>query len=1208
MSSPLNPLTLPINGNNLIEASAGTGKTWNIAALFTRLIVLEHYSVDKILVVTFTKPATAELKTRLRIRLDEALAALQHTPDAAKYPEKLLAQCSPTHDEHDFLYQLLTQALQTEPQTRLQLRLKAAISHFDNAAIYTIHGFCQRILQDYAFYCQVPFTLQLEEDNNTDFTHAQDFWRTRVAQDATLAQLAYRFELEPKQLAEQLTPFLARPYLHFRQPETESLNAAQDHLAAQWAKVSDGLAQIQAAFFTRLKPQLDGRSYSTATYEKKFAALAQLSGSPARADTLWEIIKNSQNINPFVTEALHAKRKNTDITLDETALAEIAPLAQLGDACQTMFAAESNAQIQLAHELLHYLREQNEADKKHRPTRHFDDLLLDVYHALQPESPHANELAHSIARNWHVALIDEFQDTDPLQYHIFQAAFAATDTLPEKQRPALFMVGDPKQAIYSFRGADIFAYLTAAKHATRHYTLTHNRRSHARLINSISALFSREEPFALPDIAYEPVHATRSQTRLLQDTDALRFTWLNDATQSSETADELSKRAAQWCAREISDSLNAAAAGKYQLLQDDGKKRPLHAGQIAVLVRTHKDGMLVQRALKTQGVHSVLLSRNSVFGEEEAQALLALLTFFVQPQRTSLLNFVLSGCLFGYSAQDLAQLNTDEHRLTHWTDSAANCLKTWQQQGIYRALQQFFTEQQTEVHLLAQGSYRTLTNLHQLMELLANEDEHNRAPMSILQWLEQHIHAAQTGEKSAESRLLRLENDENLVKIVTMHASKGLQYPIVYCPFAWRASKQPQQKWFIVHHTDGSSELVHKDQLNQDDKQKVRREQLSEDLRLLYVALTRAQEQLNVYAAHYQNSSDSALAYLVGGATVNGEKQTLEKDFFHQLLKNWVTTQDTCQTSVVWRESCIPATVSGSLNTSHTHPTIYRAHQFTPRSFRFITHTSFTALSRQTQRTATMLPEMENALKCDDASPLDSESIITSEAFPKGVQAGVCLHEILEKCVWLTNKQEQTTRITEILTKYSLSPEHYLTAAQKILYATQNALVLPNTTLRQLPSENRLPEMGFVFHTQDFRLHEVQHWFATESELPEKIVQAASRLNFYNVSGFINGFIDLFAQNTNGETLIIDYKSHDLDDYTPDALHEVMAQHHYYLQALLYAIAAARYLQSRNALPQIIHIRYLFLRGLDSTSNNGIWAWDIATVRLEKWLTSFQAA
>ena len=158
MSSPLNPLTLPINGNNLIEASAGTGKTWNIAALFTRLIVLEHYSVDKILVVTFTKPATAELKTRLRIRLDEALAALQHTPDAAKYPEKLLAQCSPTHDEHDFLYQLLTQALQTESQTRLQLRLKAAISHFDNAAIYTIHGFCQRILQDYAFYCQVPFT------------------------------------------------------------------------------------------------------------------------------------------------------------------------------------------------------------------------------------------------------------------------------------------------------------------------------------------------------------------------------------------------------------------------------------------------------------------------------------------------------------------------------------------------------------------------------------------------------------------------------------------------------------------------------------------------------------------------------------------------------------------------------------------------------------------------------------------------------------------------------------------------------------------------------------------------------------------------------------------------------------------------------------------------------------------------------------------
>ena len=191
----LNPLTIPVHGTHLIEASAGTGKTWNIAALFTRLVLLEQQNVENILVVTFTKAATAELKTRLRTRLDQALTALKRTPNAQTQPETLRQNSLDDKNRpDDFLFNLLNQALANESQERLQLRLTAAISNFDNAAIYTIHSFCQRILQDFAFYCQAPFNIQLNDDpsDNPNLTAIQDYWRTQIANQPAQAQLVYQ--------------------------------------------------------------------------------------------------------------------------------------------------------------------------------------------------------------------------------------------------------------------------------------------------------------------------------------------------------------------------------------------------------------------------------------------------------------------------------------------------------------------------------------------------------------------------------------------------------------------------------------------------------------------------------------------------------------------------------------------------------------------------------------------------------------------------------------------------------------------------------------------------------------------------------------------------------------------------------------------------------------------------------------------------------
>ena len=201
---PFDPLTVPVQGTALIEASAGTGKTYGIAALFARLILLEKLPVDKVLVVTFTKAATAELKTRLRGRLDGAFRRIR----GDKMDE----------EADDFMRGLLEQAARQETPERLELRLKAALSQFDNAAIYTIHGFCQRLLGDYAFLCQVPFETSSADDNDKrDLnTYAQDFWRQNVSHDAQNARLAFHADLTPDQVLQQFSRYLGRPDLLFR--------------------------------------------------------------------------------------------------------------------------------------------------------------------------------------------------------------------------------------------------------------------------------------------------------------------------------------------------------------------------------------------------------------------------------------------------------------------------------------------------------------------------------------------------------------------------------------------------------------------------------------------------------------------------------------------------------------------------------------------------------------------------------------------------------------------------------------------------------------------------------------------------------------------------------------------------------------------------------------------------------------------------------
>ncbi|KLT72770.1 exodeoxyribonuclease V subunit beta [Neisseria arctica] len=1210
-TQPFNALTIPIERTNLIEASAGTGKTYGIAALFTRLIVLEKMAVERILVVTFTKAATAELKTRLRARLEDALEVLEtltpgielirHDTDYQALHTLYRQYRRQEEAPDDFIFKLLAEALKKENLPRLVIRLKAAIADFDSAAIFTIHGFCQRLLRDYAFLCQVPFDTELTEQNDERLLlPAQDFWRTRIANNPTLARLVYEHKYTPQNMLASLRRFLNRPHLNFRRPNAD-LDKIEAELHTCWQDVRNRLPELIRIFWN-VRPTLNGNSYRESTFKELFAELQYA------ADNGLIPGDSKGKLADLDAEILQSKLKKGQ-TANHEAFKQLHILAELGRLKTAHEEAATAVLTALQIDMLVYLNQAQAEYKKSNRERDFDDLLIDVHNALN-ESPLGHTFAKTVAENWQVALIDEFQDTDPLQYGIFRDIFI-------RHGNPLFLVGDPKQAIYSFRGADIYAYLQAAKDAEYHYTLDINYRSHTALVDGISALFNQKQrPFVLEDLDFAEVRAQRNESRLDPPQNVIRIRWLHGNETEAVSKEVLRRRAADYCADEIAGILNQAETGRLNF-----QGEPLQSGHIAVLVRTHNEGHMIAGALKARNVQSVLIYHDSVFAAEEAAALAALISFWLQPQRTELLRFVLSSVLFGFTAADLHTLNQSEAELSEWIHSAETAAQQWQQHGFYAAMQAFSSRHGIETHLLASGNERSLTNYHQLLEKLAEEDEQSHTPAALLQWLQAQIQSAHSG-KSAKSNILRLESDEALVKIVTIHASKGLEYPLVFCPFIWDAAKNTPDDWQVLHTPSGGTELLAKHQLDSSNEQQLADETASENLRLLYVALTRAAEQLTIYAGYCNNTPDNTFAYLLEGTPQTSREDTAaaymaerksnkaagEMQMFY---RNWQSfVQKHPDSGIALCNDIPPPAVYHANNSTQGN---YQAHILPERIFEFIRHTSFTGLSRTTPAHDYEYSELQPTLDPAEAglSNLPVSGTDTAEAdsifdFPRGAAAGICLHELLEKFNFNLSAVEQTELIRTTLAKHSFDAEYWYSSIASMLEHTRRTQLTGKYALADIPTKQRLPEMGFVLHMEDFKLPHIRTWLAQDHiRLPQVCIDAAALLDFSDVKGFLNGFIDMVYQDSDGHVCIIDYKSNHLgnssNDYSAENMDTAMAEHHYYLQALIYAIATARYFKQRGRPLQTVAVRYLFLRGLNN-NGNGVWSWDIDTADLAPWL------
>lgn len=1155
-SASLNLLHDSFTGRSLIEASAGTGKTWTLTALYARLLLEKQLNVSQILVVTFTTAATAELRERIRKRLAELLAVYAQGPGDDALLNELHAQYSDAASHR---------------------RLLLAVHGFDEAAIFTIHGFCQRALQDAAFEAGGDFDNELTfDDREIIDALLADLWRHELAAaEPEWAAFLVQQKITPQSLRKRLRNHLGKPYLRIEpQPgarsEMSALRAAWQQAQRLWLSESAGwLAQLKA---------FDGFKSNMCNAAKLGVWQAELDGYFSDAAALFSKTEAHRRL---AREGLNkASKKGCEAPANPLA-------AALQELCDALDAAQPEAEqrlIDLQVRLIHQLNEQLPARKAAQRLLAFDDLLNKLQQALQSEG--GEHLAGTLRTQYPVALIDEFQDTDPVQYRVFHRIY--------QDAGDLCFVGDPKQAIYAFRGADLATYLKARSEAARQYSLATNHRSTPELIAALNQLFDRPMPFAEPGLAYQQVGASskaRAQLvlpRIEGETDApLALVWLDNDYLGKGEAGAL---VARDTARRIAAVLSASSRGE-AYFEQDGTRTPLKGGDIAVLVASHRQAGEVAAELAARGVPSVRRGKENVWHSEEADELSAVLAAYAESGREGALRYALASRLLGRSAADLAACSEDAQAWDREREAAERYHQLWQQQGFMRAFRAWLDEQQVAQRLLALvDGERRLTNLLHLAELLQTESLQRPGLEQLLAW----FNAQRSAEVHGEDALLRLESDAERVQIVTIHTSKGLEYPLVFCPYLWDGALLRQHEDISCHADDGTPLLDLGSEQLDTHRERARHERFAEKLRLTYVALTRARDRLWLHWGPVDckprkdgtlgdsGLHSSALAWLLHGRGLSGEDalaelaghlQNLSPQGLRAEVEQLIASSQRQMALQPLRDSEASAAGEQRAPAPQQLATLQRSLHSAWRIG------SFSGLAAGMHMEA---PDRDGLVLPDASEPGTGFF-----AFPRGARAGTCLHAILED--WARGKGALNELIEPGLSGHGISSDWQAVALAHLQQVVDTDLDGNGLTLAGLDPARRLPELGFTFPLAGLDVQRLRAILCDPAHgLAEPMREAAARLEFDSLKGFLKGFIDLTFEH-DGRWYIADYKSNwlgpDASYYGGERLLQALAAEHYYLQYLIYLVALRRFLRQRLddfRNEQLGGTYYLFLRGMPS--------------------------
>jgi len=1162
----------PLQSTNLIEASAGTGKTYTIAGLFLRLIIEEGLLVNEILTVTYTVKATEELRYRIRKQLRDAFIALKSGGD---------------NRSGDQLIDLLAKKYNGDG-TLLQ-RLRDAISDFDEAPIFTIHSFCQRMLLENAFESSSLFDTEFIVDHSElEKEVVHDFWRINFYTAAPLfIQYVFSKKYDPDYFLRLLghdsidPSFVIIPKVD--KPDIATVEKpfldAFEKMQSQWPLIKSEVEGIL----------LNDKGLNRTKYKKGSIPLFISSmddylnvGLPFQ-----RFDKFSRFTDSGITGAV---KKGFD-----------APSHCFFNLCeefekkyQIITMAFNQYFLSLKSDFFDYSRKELIQRRKERNIRSYDDLLQNMHQALCSDSQ--SDLAKAIRRKYRAALIDEFQDTDPVQYDIFTTIFYVDDWI-------LFLIGDPKQAIYKFRGADIFAYMKASMTMNSRYTLGTNWRSEAGLIGSVNTIFSRAaNPFVFREIDFNPVkHASRDSMDILCINgrhESQMNIWFIDNKYADKKDGMINKGSAE---RVISIAV-ASEISRLSRLGSEGKAvigdRMLRPGDIAILVRKNKQARLVQGELNKLLIPAVIYGAGSVFDTYEAIEIERVIAAIAEPGNEKRLKAALTTDMFGLTGNELHLLLDHENDWESRMISFIDYHNLWVKNGFIRMFSILVKREGIrERYLSFQDGERRLTNLLHCVEVLHRVEIENKLGMeSIVKWI------AEKGirKDQSEENQIRLETDEDAVKILTIHGSKGLEYPVVFCPFSWEGSTVSDKSAFTFH------DPQHDDNLTLDigtgDIENIelsQKEELAENVRLLYVALTRAKHRCYLVWGKIAMAETSALAYIFHQSDKpNSDNPVLEtgkriKSMSYEImLEDIKKLVDLSDGSI--SVSFLPQMPGELYKPFDSQPGDFNYRRFTCRILRDWKISSFSSLisSRSFQSELPDYRTIENKVSHPLALPKEGDGLTIFD-FPAGPKAGLCLHEVFENLDFmLPDRGAAQLVISEKLKDYGFDIKWKEIVWNMVLRVLSVPLEGDQQAfaLQSIDKADRLNEFEFNFPIKKITPKGLSDIFFKNgiSRVLKNFPVAIENLGFKPVRGFLRGFIDMVFR-FNGRFYIIDWKSNYLggsvDNYSQTDIQISMEEHYYILQYYIYTVSLHQYLSMRmpgyNYKKDFGGVYYIFFRGID---------------------------
>ncbi|QDX30029.1 exodeoxyribonuclease V subunit beta [Dickeya poaceiphila] len=1199
LPSPLDVLRFPLSGSRLIEASAGTGKTFTIAMLYVRL-VLGHGSEQafsrpltppEILVVTFTDAATRELRDRIRARLAQAAGYFQ--PDGKDGKD----------EEADPLLRELRTGYPPEQWPDCARKLQLAAEWMDEAAVSTIHSWCNRMLGEHAFDSGSLFNQTLETDQRELLLEVvRDYWRTFFfpldARDVLELRDSWA---SPDDFYRSVTPLLeyademgiddlpAQIFSAVREEKTHRLAA----LKAPWPQWCDELRELLNAAVAEKKA--DGRKLQARYFGPWLDKLHHWATSD---ETTLDIGTGWTRLTP---QGLRECWKVPEDAPQHPALSAMETLAQ-------QLSELPEPRSQLLRHACRWVSQRFRHEQDSRAQMGFQDLLTRLDAALRGDN--GERLAQRIRRQFPVAMIDEFQDTDPLQYRIFDTLYRVANNDPQQ---GLILIGDPKQAIYAFRGADIYTYLRARRDTEgRHYTLGTNFRSTQAMVDAVNQVFMQAENradgagaflFRQPDgdnpVPFLPVQANgRDESWVLEGAQAAALTcWMLETEEPLSSA-EYRQRMAAGCAREMVRLLQLGVQGQAGFTVPGQAWRPVRPGDMAVLVNTGREAMAVRAQLSARGVRSVYLSdRESVFDSPQASELHCWLAACADPENDRLLRAALATPLLGMSWQALERLNHDEQEWENRVMQFVRYQNCWRQQGVLPMLRRLMWEFDVPRRLLVADNARALTDVLHLSELLQQASVHLDGEHALIRYLAEQCQADNPG---GDTLKLRLESDADLVKVVTVHKSKGLEYPLVFLPFAcaFRAVSHRDVP-LKFHDDDGQLRL----ELTASDEavQRADHERLGEDLRKFYVALTRARYALWLGIAPLKALEKSAPGYLLGAG------EPLEPGQLAQRLSAWCGAHS--------QIAPLPETDAAIYRAVRTLPSLGQEPPLPDISRHRWRITSYSGLQlapeghyhERRELFANETPEVQSAQQETFSEPQEAAERLPPlptghdmYSFPRGAVPGSFLHGLLEWAgetgfaALAGDRPGVEDQVARRCNRQGWT--------QWIPMLTDWLMALLNQPLA-LPAQ---PDSAVSLAGLTQYQVEMEFWFAlnqVDTPTLDQLVRAATlageprtALVREQLNGMLKGFIDLVFEHQ-GRYYVLDYKSNWLGasaaDYDTPRMAHAMLDHRYDLQLVLYLFALHRLLKSR--LPDYDYDRhvggalYLFLRG-SQAPGGGVYA------------------